>query len=168
MSEANVLRKLNVLTEGIRPILGMDNYPINQLTSLEMRSYDRIICRDALLLIDNPEWLMGVLHAICKNGGQLVIDVPFGTHDRAEEWKYKRKVFADTLRQFEPQWHFARRTFYLDAFFFQDSAVDEIQLGMAVANLRNVCKGMACELVAQWPVPADYKPTDPVSMFKMI
>ena len=171
MSEVKVLKKLNVLVRGDSPYLpNMDNLNYRQaaVNAGGNAIYDRIIARETILMVNDPEEMMDRLYEISKPGCQLIIDVPFGSHDRAEEWQFKRKVFADTLRQFEPNWRFVRRTFYLDSFFFNNPGVDIEQLGMAVANLRNVCKGIACELVAQKPVPEDYKASDPVSSFKLI
>lgn len=167
MSEAQLLKKMNVLVPGARPVQGMLNLSYLELAVHPAFSFDRIICKDALLTCEDPDALMRRLHIVAKHGCQLVIDAPFGSHDRAEEWQFKRKIFADTLRRYEPEWSFRRRTFYCDGLFF-NAGIDPEQLGMAVANLRNVTKGIACEFTAQKPVPDGYKADDPVSVFKMI
>lgn len=177
MNEVKTLRKLAVGHKGLRPVSAMPNWNIEDLESAGLDampypgtlrdSINRIIVREAILVARDPDWLMEKLYYIAAPGAQLVIDCPFGSHDRAEEWHFKRKMFADTMRKYEPKWSFDRRTFFCDGLFFPPN-LDPEQIAIAVSNSRNVCKGIACEFSAQKPVPEGYKPADPVSLFKMI
>lgn len=170
MSEAKTLKKLNLTLRGEREVSSMVNWTVSDLevyASDNRNEFDRIIIKDVFNKVSHPLELMQDIYLVAVPGARVVIDVPYGSHDRAYELDCKRAIFADTLRVLEPEWKFHFRIFYLDGMFFDPDSSPE-QLGMAVAQLRNVVKGFACELIAQKPVPPNYSPTDPVTQFKFV
>lgn len=172
MSEAKALKKMHLAMSDLEQSPpGMTHWKVSTLLHYQASSgvdcYDRILAKNVINRCDDPFLVMEKLLHLAKPGCQLIIDVPFGSHDRAEEFDCKRRIFVDTLRVFEPHWRFARRTLYCDGLFFS-SDIDMVQLGMAVAQLRNVVKGFACEFIAQKPIPEGYKSSDPLTAFKMI
>lgn len=129
--------------------------------------FDRIISRNVFNRCQNARSFMAMLYAVAAPGAKLAIEVPYISSDNAWGLDCLRPVQLETFRDFEPQWRFDRRMFFCDGNFFDDN-IEMTQLGLAVAQLRNIVKSFAVELTAQKPVPEDYKAGDPSTTFKLI
>lgn len=179
MSQEDTLRKLCVSWPGDRKDLPkMENWHANDVYAWRLRDvafdggplrdrFHRMIVRDCFHRVEKIFDFINALHDFAAPGCQLIIDGPYGSSDNCDLLDSRRRMWADTCKAFEPAWRFKQRTFYLDGFFFEGNE-DPVQLGAAVANLRNVVKGFAAELIAQKPVPDGYKAQDPISAFKVI
>lgn len=167
MKESLVLKKLHVHWTGDHQIHGMDNFNYEGYVAPPEFPYDRILMKNVFTRVLDPWALMNDLYYWSKPGALIAIDEPYGSHDSADELRRRRRVFADTFREFEPRFQFRMRTFYLDGFFFSGSEEPE-QIGAAVANLRNVVKGFTVELRVNKPLPEGYTSIDPATGFKII
>lgn len=180
MSESKNLRKLCIVWPGQKNPTTMETMNCDDLVRWRKRagirladavtesSFDRVLVFRCIHRVDDIFAFMDDLHYFMKPGGIVALDGPYGSHDQADEdLLAKRRIFKDTFRAFEPNWQFRARTFYIDATLFNDQH-EPAQVGLAVANLRNVCKGFTAELMCQKPVPDGYKAGDPATAFKYI
>lgn len=141
--------------------------------------FDRMLMSHVFEHITNVLPMMEELWRVAKPGCSLVIITPYGSHDSADEDPtHVRRVFKDSFSYFSQgyygkndygyrgDWDFRRRQFTLDGNFFAEDTAPE-QVGMAVANLRNVVTEFLGELVAVKPArKPGFQVTDPTTTFK--
>lgn len=119
---------------------------------------------------NDPRFLMARLHKILQHGGEVAMEEHYGSSDEAYEHPdFRRPVFKGTFQHYWPQWAFKRQVFYLDKNFIDENA-SPFQMGMAVANLRNVVRSYVAILVCWKPEGVEVPPEriDPQSAFKII
>lgn len=199
MSEKDVLKKLN-LGCGKRPIPGFINLDkmggpgVDFVWDLETLKtaplpfpenyFDRILMHHVFEHISDHMGLMHDLWRVAKPGCEMVVVTPYGSSDNAwEDPTHLRPIFKETYIYFTPlaygganygvtcDWDYRRREFRLDGTFFEDT-VDEVQIGRAVANLRNVVTEFVAVLVAVKPardIATQLEPQKPpFTSFKMV
>lgn len=180
MSESDTLKKIN-LGCGRRPLKGfvnLDKKPgdgVDVVADLEQpldthlhSQFDRLLMHHSFEHISNQIQLMEQLWLIARPGAELVIVCPYGSSDNAwEDPTHVKPIFKDTFIYFSPlvygaadyapqcDWRFVRREFRLDKSFFENfETLDEVQIAMAVANMRNVVTEFVAVLEAIKPMRA--------------
>lgn len=173
MSEAKKLNKLHIRA-GSQVLVGMDNWTMDEFWEHHREGnhfdkWDRIVAKDVFQRVEDPLRFMNYLFDFARHNARLALETPYGSSDAAsEDLEARRLVFKETYRAFWPRWRYANRVFYLDSTCFNDEAQPE-QVGMAVAQLRNVVKSFAVELVCQkGTVPMEQMKEDPLTTFKYI
>lgn len=152
---------------------GVESQPYEWLTqgdSWEENKFIRARVINCYSRANDPRFLMGRLHKIMQNGGEVAIEEFYGSSDEAYEHPdFRRPVFKGTFTHYWPQWIYKRQVFYLDKNFIDENA-SPFQMGMAVANLRNVVRSYVAILTCWKPgeniVPPER--VDPQSAFKII
>lgn len=141
--------------------------------------YDRLAMIHVFEHVQNVIPMMTELYRVAKPGAELVIVTPYGSSDNADEDPtHVRRVFKDSYIYYTPlaygkadygvtcDWDYRRRKFLLDkAYFSQFGQMDEIQMGMIVATMRNVVKEFTAVLVAQKPARKIGEAEDPKPPF---